>query len=51
MSEYTMFPGGKGFFLTLIVRVPTQDVVAIHSDRIENELMEDISLLLLIFYF
>ena len=28
----------------LMVRVPTQDVVAIHSDRIENELREDISL-------
>jgi hypothetical protein len=30
----------------LMVRVPTQDVVAIHSDRIENELIEDVSLLI-----
>ena len=29
----------------LVVRVPTQDVVAIHSDIIENELIEDLSLL------
>ena len=29
----------------LMVRVPTQDVVPIHSDRITNELIEDLSLL------
>ena len=29
----------------LMVRVPTQDVVSIHNDRIINELIEDISLL------
>ena len=28
-----------------MVRVPTQDVVSIHNDRIINELIEDISLL------
>ena len=29
----------------LMVRIPTQDVVSIHNDRIINELIEDISLL------
>ena len=28
-----------------MVRVPTQDVVPIHSDRITNELIEDLSLM------